>query len=446
MNFDVFVIGGGSGGVRASRKLAAAGLKVGLAEEYRLGGTCVIRGCVPKKLFVYASEFSATFQDAVGFGWPEVSSNHRYQLLKRAKDKEIARLESLYDGLLERHGVITFASRAKLLDKNTIQCGNETIAAKHIIIATGGTPFIPPIPGNEHLQSSNEVFEWDNLPDRIAIIGGGYIAIEFAQIFLGLGASTSLIFRTAPLLRGFDDDIRVSVTETAKSRGLDMKNTTVEEITKKADGLHLKLKTGETLIVDAVVAATGRSANTSNLGLDKAGVTLGKRGEIIVDKQSKTNVDGIYAVGDCTARMELTPVAIREANELVSHILGGPSNPVDYDSVPTAVFCQPPAAAVGMTEQDCVKKGIDFTVYQAKFRPMKNTLAGRDEKALLKLIVETKGEKVLGIHMHGPDAPEIIQSLAVAITAGLTKKSLDDTIALHPSTAEEFVLMSTPRS
>jgi glutathione reductase (NADPH) len=449
--YDLFVIGAGSGGVRAARMSAQMGAKVGICEDYRVGGTCVIRGCVPKKLLVYAAEFGDAFEDARGFGWTVDAPRFSWPQLIAAKDKEIDRLNGLYLNTLKNAGVTLHMARGRLVDAHTIALsgkdGETTVKAKHILIATGAWPVLPSIPGIEHAITSNEAFHLPQLPNRIAVVGGGYIAVEFAGIFHGLGAHTTLLYRGEQILRGFDRDMRDGLALEMRRRGVDVRvQTNVTAIERQGGYLRLILTDGSALDVDAVMFATGRNPNTRNLGLEAAGVALAENGAVKVDHHSQSSVPHIYAVGDVTDRVALTPVAIREGAAVAETLFGSGPRTVDYDNVPTAVFSQPEIGTVGLSEDDARAQGRDIDVYKTTFRPMKFTLAGREERTIMKLIVERATGKVIGAHMLGPDAAEIIQGLAIAIKAGARKADFDATVAIHPSAAEEFVLMREPIS
>lgn len=448
-DYDLFVIGGGSGGVRAGRLVAGMGKKVAIAEEFRFGGTCVIRGCVPKKLLVYASQFPEHFEDAAGYGWTVGESSFDWPTLIANKDREIARLEGLYRGGLERAGAEIIASRAVLEDRHTVRIVNEdrTVTARHILIATGGRPNPhAALPGHEHCITSNEAFHLDTLPKAIVIAGGGYIGVEFANIFHGLGVETTLVYRGKEILGRFDQDLRTMLHKTMEAKGIRILCGTIfKEIVKREDGrLDAHLSDDSTLTVDQVMLAIGRSPNTEGLGLDKAGVTIGKIGEIIVDEYSRTNVDNIYAIGDVTNRVQLTPVAIHEAMCFVQTVFR--DNPVspDHDVIATAVFSQPEIGTVGLTEEEAGEKFDEVDIYRAEFRPMRHTLSGRQERMLMKLVVDGATKKVVGAHILGPDAGEMAQLLGVAVKAGLTKNDFDRTMAIHPTAAEELVTIYQP--
>ena len=446
-DYDFFVIGAGSGGVRASRMAATYGAKVGLCEDYRVGGTCVIRGCVPKKLFVYASEYSSAFKDSAGFGWSDADHKFNWETLKANKDKEIDRLEGLYGKNLDNHDVEIIKARGKLLDQHTIELTDEsgarTITADKILIATGAWPSFPDVPGIEHAISSNEVFEFDELPKRITVVGGGYIAVEMAGIFNGLGVETSLLYRGEEILRGFDLEIRAKLREEMIKKGIDVRiHLNVTEIAESGDEYILTLSDGNKMTTDCVMYATGRTANTANIGLEKLGVKMKDNGEIIVNEYFQSSVDNIFAVGDVTGGMQLTPIAIKEGAALTATQFNDTPTFVNYDYIPTAIFSQPPIGTVGMSEEDAREEyGDDLKVFKSEYKSMKFTLAGRDERSLIKMLVDGKTDKVIGAHMIGPDSAEIIQGIAVALKCGATKAQFDDTVAVHPSSAEEFVLM-----
>lgn len=446
-DYDLFVIGAGSGGVRAARMSAAFCARVGIAEEYRIGGTCVIRGCVPKKLLVYASHFSEDFEDAAGFGWTAGEPEFSWQRLIENKDQEIGRLSGLYRQTLEQHDVDIFESRARLTDAHTVDLGDKTVTAETILISTGGTPYLPHIDGIEHAITSNDAFHLTELPQRIVIAGGGYIAVEFAGIFAGLGADVTLVYRRDMILRGFDDDLRHRLTELMEARGIRIvTQANVDRITKTDGGLDAHLTNDETLSVDQVMFAVGRRPNTRDIGLELVGVETTANGAICVDDHSRTNIDNIYAVGDVTDRIALTPVAIKEGHAFaLTRYKDTPTAP-DHRDVPSAVFSQPPIATVGLTETEAMDKLGEVYCYTSDFRPMRHTLGGRDERAFIKVLVDPDTDRVVGAHMIGPDAPEIIQGIAVGIKCHMTKAQLDSTVAIHPTSAEEFVLLSKRRT
>jgi glutathione reductase (NADPH) len=447
-DYDLFVIGGGSGGVRASRLAAQTGARVAIAEEYGFGGTCVIRGCIPKKLFVYASHYAEDFEDAAGYGWTIPTPHFDWNVLVANKNKEIARLEGLYRQNVTASGVEIIMDRAVFEDTHTLRLvkENRTVTAKHILIATGGRPSQDTggAPGAEHCITSNEAFYLEKFPRRIVIAGGGYIAVEFAHIFHGLGAEVTLLYRGPKVLRGFDDDMRDALTDSMNARGIRIVIDRVLKRIDKRDGEIFAFTDKDEMIeTDDVMLAIGRLPNTADMGLNKIGLKLGKRGRVEVDKYSRTNIEHIFAIGDVTDRMALTPVAIHEAMSFVKTVFDGVPTPVDHTFVPTAVFSQPEIGTVGMTEHSALAHGHAIDVYKSSFRPLKNTLSGRNERALFKLIVDSKNNRVLGCHIFGPEAAEIIQIVAVAMKMGATKADFDATIALHPSAAEELVTMRT---
>ncbi len=444
-DFDLFVIGGGSGGVRAARVSANHGAKVALAEEFRYGGTCVIRGCVPKKLLVYASSFSQTFADARGFGWDVGDSSFDWNKLREAKDAEITRLEGIYQNNLESSGVTLFHQRATVTSPHSVRLADGSeITTKHILIATGGAPFVPDIQGGHLAITSNEVFDIDRLPKRVVIVGGGYIACEFAGIFNGLGSHVTQVYRRELILRGFDDDVRAHVQTAMRERGIDfLLNEDVDHIDHMARHLEVHFKTGECREAGLVLYATGRLPNTAGLGLTEAGVKLDKNGAIAVDDWSQTSVPSIFAVGDVTDRLALTPVAIREGAAFAETVFGSNPTRADHSQVATAVFTQPEIGTVGMTEDQARQTG-PIDIYRAAFRPMMNILAGRDEKMLMRILVARDSRKVLGVHIVGPAAGEMIQLAGVAIKMGATKEDFDRTVAVHPTAAEELVTMRDP--
>ncbi|MBR2534702.1 MAG: glutathione-disulfide reductase [Hyphomicrobium sp.] len=444
-DFDLFVIGAGSGGVRAARVAASYGARVAIAEEFRFGGTCVIRGCVPKKLLVYASRFADDFSDASGFGWSVDDPDFDWPSLVAAKEKEITRLEGLYRGTLQRVGATVFQERAVLTGPNTVslQKSGKTITAARILIATGAKPNLDAaLPGIEHVITSNEAFDLKVLPSRITIAGGGYIAVEFASIFNGLGSEVTLLYRGEKILRGFDEDMRDGLTTAMQARGIHViTNDVFTSIDKTRNGLVGHLKSGTTIEADQIMFAIGRSPNTSELGLADAGVKCGVSGEVIVDDANQSNVPSVYAVGDVTNRVSLTPVAIREGHAFADSVYGGNPWTVDYATIPTAVFSTPEIGTVGLTESEARSGGREIDIYKAAFRPMRVILAGRDERTLMKLIVDAKSNAVLGVHILGPDAGEIVQMAAIALRLKATKADFDQTMALHPSAAEELVTM-----
>ncbi|TNE62354.1 MAG: glutathione-disulfide reductase [Alphaproteobacteria bacterium] len=446
-DYDLFVIGAGSGGVRASRIAASYGARVAVAEEYRVGGTCVIRGCVPKKLMVYASHFSEDFESAKGFGWTVGETSFDWTSFIAAKDREIDRLNGLYIQTLKNAGVEIIDGRATITGPNQVQVAGKTVSAKHVLIATGGWPDMPEIPGIDHAITSNEAFHLESLPDHVVVVGGGYIAVEFAGIFKGMGADVTLLYRGEQILRGFDDDLRNRLADEMRKKHIDVRTeTNVTAIEKTATGVRLTLTDGSHLDAGAVMYATGRKPNTNGLGLAEAGVALDDNGAVMVDGYGKTNIDSIYAVGDVTDRVALTPVAIKEGHAFALTVFGGTPTSPEHDAIPTAVFSQPPIGTVGLTEAEAKEQFGDVAVYVSDFRPMKHTLGGAPERAFTKLVVDKVTDRVLGAHMIGADAGEIIQGIGIAVKAGLTKAQFDATVAVHPSSAEEFVLMRTPRA
>jgi glutathione reductase (NADPH) len=444
---DLFVIGGGSGGVRAARIAAGYGAKVMLAEEYRVGGTCVIRGCVPKKLFVYASRFAEEFEDAAGFGWSVSEARFDWPTLVRNKDREIARLESVYRSNLDKAGVEIIDSRAVIEDAHTVRIvkSGARVRARIILVAVGAHPTLEPrIPGGELGMTSNEVFHLDRFPRRVLVIGGGYIAVEFAGVFAGLGSEVTLLHRGDKLLRGFDEDIREALGEAYAQRGIRLAlGRTVDRLERSADGIVATLSDRSPVSVDTVLVATGRRPNTSGLGLESAGITVDAVGAIPVDGYSQAVTPSIYAVGDVTNRANLTPVAIREGHAFADTVFGGRPTLVDHSLIPTAVFSTPEIGVIGLSEAAARRHG-EVDIYKTSFRPMKATLSGRQERTFLKLLVDRASDKVLGVHIMSHDAGEMIQLAGIAVTMGATKADFDRTIAVHPTAAEELVTMRTP--
>jgi glutathione reductase (NADPH) len=442
---DLFVIGAGSGGVRAARIASGYGAKVMIAEEYRVGGTCVIRGCVPKKLLVYAARFADEFEDAAGYGWTVPQPTFDWPTLIANKDREIARLEAAYTSNLERAKVAIVKSRAVIVDAHTVKlmATGETVHAKHILIATGGAPSLGnEIEGYEHIISSNEAFHLQEIPKRILIQGGGYIAVEFAGIFNGLGSEVTLVYRGDNILRGFDDDVRTHLRGEMEKRGIKIITKAIVEGVEQVDhGLCVMLSDHEDIVVDKVMFATGRRPNIAGLGLEAAGVTLGKTGGIEVDAYSRTSVPHIYAVGDVTDRINLTPVAIREGHAFADTVFGKMPTRVDHRDVPTAVFSEPECGVIGLTEAEACRDLAKVDIYKTSFRPMKATLAGRDTRTFMKLVVDGDSDRVVGCHIVGPDAGEMIQLVGIAVKMRATKADFDATMAVHPTAAEELVTM-----
>ena len=446
-DFDLYVIGAGSGGVRAARFAAGFGAKVAVAESRYLGGTCVNVGCVPKKLLVYGAHFAEDFEQASGFGWSLGEANFDWATLIANKDREINRLNGIYRNLLVNSGVTLHEGHARLVDAHQVEINGERFTAKHILIATGGWPQIPEIPGREHAIGSNEAFFLKELPKRVLVVGGGYIAVEFAGIFHGLGAQTSLLYRGDLFLRGFDGSVRKHLQEELTKRGLDLQfNADIERIDKQADGsLKATLKDGRVLEADCVFYATGRRPMLDNLGLENTGVKLDERGFVAVDDLYQTAEPSILAIGDVIGRVQLTPVALAEGMAVARRLFKPEQyRAVDYANIATAVFSLPNIGTVGLTEEDARKNGHNVQVFESRFRPMKLTLTDCQEKTLMKLVVDADTDKVLGCHMVGPDAGEIVQGLAIALKAGATKQHFDETIGVHPTAAEEFVTMRTP--
>ncbi|MCD5983949.1 glutathione-disulfide reductase [Pseudomonas sp. CDFA 610] len=446
-DFDLFVIGAGSGGVRAARFAAGFGAKVAVAESRYLGGTCVNVGCVPKKLMVYSSHFSEDFEHAKGFGWSLGKASFDWPTLIANKDREINRLNGIYRKLLVDSGVTLHEGHAKVVGAQKVEINGNTYSAERILIATGGWPQIPDVPGREHAISSNEAFFLKELPKRVVVVGGGYIAVEFASIFNGLGAETTLIYRGELFLRGFDGSVRTHLHEELLKRHMDIRfNSDIERIDKQADGsLKLSMKGGGTLETDCVFYATGRRPMLDNLGLESVDVKLDKHGYIEVDENYQSSEPSILAIGDVIGGVQLTPVALAEGMALARRLFKPEQyRPVDYNHIPTAVFSLPNIGTVGLTEEAAIEAGHEVQIFESRFRPMKLTLTDDQERTLMKLVVDAKTDRVLGCHMVGPDAGEIVQSLAIAIKAGATKQVFDDTIGVHPTAAEEFVTMRTP--
>jgi glutathione reductase (NADPH) len=440
-DFDLFTIGAGSGGVAGSRRAASYGVKVGIAENSRIGGTCVMRGCVPKKLLVYGAQFADTFEDARGFGWDVTPPRFDWPTLIANKNKELDRLEGIYRSLLK--DCTLFEARATLEDAHTIALSNgKRVTAETIIVATGSHPVTPQIPGIEHVISSNEALDLPQLPRHIVIVGGGYIALEFANIFSGLKAQVTLIIRGEEVLNGFDDDVRVDIAKEMRQRGITIRTRTeLARIDKIQGGFTAHTKAGEEISADLVMYATGRKPNVKNMGLEEAGVKLHADGRVLVDEWSKTSVANIYAIGDVTDRLNLTPVAIAEGRAIAETLYNNNPMKISHQNVATAVFSQPPIGTVGFSEREARKRGHTLDIYRARFRPMKNTMSGREERTMMKLVVDRPTQKVLGVHMVGVDSPEIVQCLAVAIICCATKQQFDATMAVHPTAAEEFVTM-----
>ncbi|HVC55425.1 MAG TPA: glutathione-disulfide reductase [Stellaceae bacterium] len=443
-DFDMITLGAGSGGVASSRRAGSYGAKVAIVEESRIGGTCVLRGCVPKKLLVYGAQFADAFADSAGFGWSVAPPSFDWPSLIAAKNKELDRLEQIYKNMLKNSGVETIEGRGVLVDPHTVEVAGRHYTAENILIATGGHPTVPDIPGIEHVISSNEALDLPTLPRKIVIVGGGYIAVEFAGIFRGFGCEVVEIIRREELLYGFDDDLRIALAQEMRGRGIEIHTRTQVTRIEKAphEGYSVFTSIGQEISADCILYATGRGPNTRRLGLDAVGVKSNERGAVIVDEWQRTSVPNIYAVGDVTDRLNLTPVAIGEGRAIAETLYNNNPIRMDHNDVPTAVFSNPPIGTVGLSEEAARREyGDDVDVYSARFRPMKNTLSGRDERTLMKLVVDGRSDRVLGCHMLGPDAPEIIQGLAIAIKCGASKRMFDQTVGIHPSAAEEFVTM-----
>ena len=445
-DFDFFVIGAGSGGTRAARIAAAHGAKVGVAEERHLGGTCVNVGCVPKKLFTYAAHFAEDFEDAEGFGWTVGPRRHAWPKLIANKNREIARLNGIYERLIEGPGAEIFDSRAVFVDNHTLDVDGKRVTADKILISVGGRPFVPDFDGSGHVITSDDAFFLPELPERIVIVGGGYIAVEFAGIFSGLGAHVTQLYRGERFLRGFDDDVRGFLADEMVKKGVDLRfNTDVRGVTRRSDGaLAVELKDGGKVETDLVMYATGRVPNTGDLELEAAGVATGNFGAVRVDADWRTNVDNIYAIGDVTDRIQLTPVAIQEGHALADALFNPSGKTVGYEFVPSAVFSQPEIGTVGYTEGEARARFGALDIYRSSFKPMKHTLSGRDERGLMKLVVVRGNQRVVGLHIVGPSAGEMTQGFAVAINMGATKQDFDATIGIHPTAAEELVTMREP--
>lgn len=444
-DFDLFTIGAGSGGVRASRVAAAHGARVAVAENRYLGGTCVNVGCVPKKLLVYAAQYAEAWREASAFGWSCGAPAFDWQRLITNKNAEIERLNRVYRGLLTDPGVAIVEGRARLIDAHTVAVGDRRLTARHVLIATGGWPVVPSFPGAEHVITSNEAFFLERLPERVVILGGGYIAVEFAGIFHGLGAHVTQLYRGPLFLRGFDDDIRRALADEMTRAGIDLRfGVNIRALARTDGGLSVTLDDGSTLAVDAVMAATGRAPLTADLGLEAAGVAMNAKGAVVVDADQRTSVPTIYAVGDCTDRLNLTPVAIREGHAVADSLFGPKPARADHEGVPTAVFSQPPAATVGLTEAAARQRFPSVTIFRTSFRPMKQQMAGGQGRTMMKLVVDAATDRVVGAHMVGADAPEIIQGIAIALKCGAKKADFDATVGIHPTAAEEFVTLRTP--
>ncbi|MAS82081.1 MAG: glutathione-disulfide reductase [Legionellales bacterium] len=444
-DYDLFVIGAGSGGVRAARMSASYGARVGIAEERYLGGTCVNVGCVPKKLLVYASHVSEEIHNAKGFGWDIDHISYDWSKLIKNKNTEIQRLNGIYKNLLENTGVDIINGRATIIDAHTVEIGTMKYSAEKILIATGGWPSVPDIPGKKYIISSNEAFFLESLPKKIIIVGGGYIAVEFAGIFNGLGVETTLIHRGSLFLRGFDQDLRSMLAEEMQKKEIKIIfNVNVKKIDKTDKQLVAYFEDGTQLEADQIMYATGRKPMTENLGLENVGIEINKKNAIKINDDYQTNIPSIYAIGDVTDRINLTPVALAEGMALAKRFFANEKKIVNYSDIPTCVFSQPSLGTVGLTEEQARKKYVDIDIYKSRFTPMKYSLSDNNEKTMMKMIVEKKTNRVIGVHMIGPDAGEIIQGIGIAMKAGASKQDFDSTIGIHPTAAEEFVSMREP--
>ena len=442
--FDLFTIGAGSGGIRASRRAAAFGARVAVAEQQFLGGTCVNIGCIPKKLFSYAAHFRKDFEDAHGYGWSFDRLSFDWQALLEGKNREIERLNGVYDKLLTQSGVELIMGRAKVTGPHTVEVGGRTYTARHLLVATGSSPTMPDIEGAQYCISSDDAFYLDKLPGRVVVVGGGYIAVEFASIFNGLGVDTTLVYRGDRVLKHFDADLGNFLAEQMALRGVKIRfNTEIHKIEREGEALHCVTGDNERLFCDTVLSATGRLPNTKHLGLEEIGVGLAPNGAVMVDQTFQTAVPSIYAVGDVIHRMQLTPVALAEGMLVADHLFNGGTEHMDYSGIPTAIFSHPNVGTVGMSEAQAIESGHTIDLYRSVFTPLKHTISRSGEKVLLKLIVERETDRVLGVHMVGDDAGELLQGFAVAIKCRATKAQFDATIGIHPTIAEEFVTMRT---
>ncbi|TAK98300.1 MAG: glutathione-disulfide reductase [Rhodospirillaceae bacterium] len=443
-DYDLITLGAGSGGVRASRLAGRYGAKVAVIESSRVGGTCVMRGCVPKKLLVYGAHFAAHFEDAVGFGWTVDGARHDWGKMIAAKNKELDRLEGAYNRMLRDANVNVVAGRGVIADPHTVEVDGRPMTAEKLLVSVGGWPVIPDFPGREHVITSNEALDLPERPRRIVIVGGGYIAVEFAGIFAALGSEVTLVIRAGQILRGFDEDVRATLSAELEKQGIRIhRDCLIRSVEKTASGYSVYYDQGEEMVVDCVMFATGRAPNTSRIGLAEVGVKLNDKGAVAVDEWNRSSVDNIFAVGDVTDRVNLTPVAINEGRVFAETFFNKNPMTLDYRNIASAVFSQPPVAVVGLTEAQA-RIGRQVRVFISRFRPMKHTLSGRQESTMMKLIVDKATDRVLGCHMVGDDAAEIIQGLAVALTCGATKAQFDATVGIHPTAAEEFVTMRDP--
>ncbi|PTU77737.1 glutathione-disulfide reductase [Pseudomonas indoloxydans] len=442
-DYDLFVIGAGSGGVRAARMAAAHGTRVAIAEDLYVGGTCVNAGCIPKKLLVLASQYASEFRLASSYGWNLAKTSFDWNVLLKNKNREIARLNGIYLNILNRTGCELIEGHAVIVGPHTVRVGQRSFSTERILIATGSWPFVPDFPGREHVSTSNDVFHFQSLPNHVVIVGGGYVAVELAGIFSGLGAITEIVYRGDLFLRGFDDEVRTVVADEISRKGISLNfNTEILRIDRLSDReLRVSLKSGEEILTNCVIYATGRTPKVAGLGLENTAVLQGENGAIIVNDQFQTAEPSIFAIGDVIDRIPLTPVALAEAMHLVKHLYGGVTSAMDYDLIPTTVFCQPSIGTVGLTESQARSRYADVAVYKSRFVPLKNALDGSDERTFMKLIVDRESDRVVGVHMVGPDSGEIIQGIAIALKAGATKAVFDSTIGVHPTAAEEFVTM-----
>jgi glutathione reductase (NADPH) len=445
-NHDLFIIGAGSGGVRAARMAGQLGVRVAVAENAALGGTCVNLGCIPKKLYSFAADYAERFEEAAGFGWAHAEPRFDWSILKANRAREITRLNGIYGNLLEGAGVEILRGRATVRSAREVEVNGVVHRTRRIVVATGGWPVPPEVPGGELAISSNEIFDLPVFPKRLVVVGGGYIASEFASIFNGLGASVTQLYRSEQILRGFDDEVRDFVAAEMKKKGVDIRvRTKVSALARRPDGaIDVALDGGETLVADAVLYATGRAPATAGLGLEALGVELAPNGAVVVDENYRTNVDGVYAVGDVIDRVQLTPVALAEAMALVESLFGAGGRRVDYAHIPTAVFTHPNIGTIGFSERDARARFEKIAVFRTDFKPLRHTLSGSTERTFMKLIVDRANDRVVGLHMVGADAGETIQGFAVAMKAGATKAVFDATLGIHPTAAEEFVTMRTP--
>ncbi|MEO5698088.1 MAG: glutathione-disulfide reductase [Burkholderiaceae bacterium] len=445
--FDLFVIGAGSGGVRAARMAAQRGVRVAVADDAALGGTCVNLGCIPKKLYSFAAHYAESFEESHGYGWSGAAPKFDWEVLKANRATEIGRLNAVYEKLLVDAGATVLRGRARMVDANTVEVGSQAYSAKNVLVATGGRPTVPVLPGHELAITSNEMFDLPEFPRHLVVVGGGYIACEFASIFRGLGAQVTQLYRGEQLLRGFDDEVRDFLAGEVRKKGVDLRiRSDVERIDRDAKRLRVTLRGGETLVADQVLYATGHRPNTAGLGLDEIGVELSPSGAVVVDDHYASSVPGIHALGDVIDRVQLTPVALAEAMALVDRLYGDARRSVDYELIPTAVFTHPNVGTVGLTEAEARQRFGAVRVFRSAFKELKHTLSGSTERTLMKMIVDAASDRVVGLHMVGSDAGEAIQGFAVALKAGATKAVFDATVGIHPTAAEEFVTMREPVS